>query len=92
MENPKSVTRFLAFSFIAILVAVVAASICCREYSLLLGWLAVLAVFVVACLILNVANVAIFTPIFWLMSRFERRRGNDHARQEETHDDQLHNV
>ena len=76
MENPKSVTRFLIFVVIACSVAIVALSIYCRDYYIVLGWLAALAGLAVLCVFLGLVNVVIFGPILWLMSRLDRGRAD----------------
>jgi hypothetical protein len=88
MENPKSVSRFLMLVFTAGSVVAVAVSIYWRDYYIVLGWLAILAVFVIACVVLGFVNLAIFGPVLWLMSRLERRKANDPIRHNEANNDQ----
>jgi hypothetical protein len=77
MENPRSVARFLSAALVVGTVVAVASSVLCQDYSPLLLWLACLGIFLLACVVLGIANLAIFGPIFWLMSRLTADR-SDH--------------
>jgi hypothetical protein len=69
MESPRSVSRFLLTALVIGTVTAVTLCICCRDYDALLFWLACLGIFLVVCVVLGIANLAMFGPIFWLMSR-----------------------
>jgi hypothetical protein len=73
MENPRVVSRCLLVVLAVGTVTAAVVSICCRDYYLLLLWLACLGVFLISCILLAFVNVLIFVPIFWLMSRLTLR-------------------
>jgi hypothetical protein len=74
MENPKSVHRFLLVIVGVCTVAALGLSIYFREFYILLGWLALLALFVVVCCVLALFNVVVFAPVFWLVARLTDRK------------------
>jgi hypothetical protein len=74
MENPKSVHRFLMALVGVFTVIALGLSIYCRDFYILLGWLAILALTLIVFGVLALFNVAIFAPIFWLVGRLSNRR------------------
>ncbi len=74
MENPKSVHRFLLVIVGVCTVAALGLSIYFRELYILLGWLALLTLFVAVCCVLALFNVVVFAPIFWLVARLTGRK------------------
>lgn len=74
MENPKSVHRFLLALMSASTVTALGFSIYFREFYILLGWLALVALFVVVCGVLALFNVIVFAPIFFLVARLTGRK------------------
>jgi hypothetical protein len=88
MENPRSVGRFLLVVFIVATLAAVVSSILCQDYYILLGWLAVLGVFLVLCIVLGLINAVVFVPIFWLLDRLTSRRTDTFQKRGRTNDGQ----
>ena len=84
MENPKSVHRFLLALVGVYTVAALGLSIYYREFYILLGWLAFLALFVVVCGVLTLFNVAVFAPIFWLVGRLTGRNAGSNGQSSDT--------
>jgi hypothetical protein len=74
MENPKPVHRFLLALVGVCTVAALGFSIYFREFYIVLGWLALLALFVAVCSVLALFNVVVFAPIFWLVARLTGRK------------------
>ncbi len=74
MENPKSVHRFLLALIGVCTAAALGLSIYFREFYILLGWLALLALFVVVCCVLALFNIVVFAPLFWLVARLKGRK------------------
>ena len=73
MENPKSVHRFLLALISVFSVVALGLSIYLREFYILIGWLALLVLFTVVCVVLALFNVVVFAPIFWLIGRLTGR-------------------
>jgi hypothetical protein len=74
MENPKSVHRFLLAMIGVCTATALGLSIYFREFYILLGWLALLALFAVVCGVLALFNVVVFAPVFWLVARLTGRK------------------
>lgn len=74
MESPKLVHRFLLALIGVCTAAALGLSIYFREFYIVLGWLALLALFVVVCCVLALFNVVVFAPIFWLVARLTGRK------------------
>ena len=85
MENPKSIHRFLLALIGVSTVAAIGFSIYYREFYILLGWLALLALFVVVCGVLALFNVAVFAPIFWLVGRLTGRKAESKSQSSDKH-------
>ena len=85
MENPKSIHRFLLALVGVCTAAVVGLSIYSRDFYILLGWFAALALFFVLCAGLALFNVVVLAPIFWLIGKVTDRRAKSRNQSSDAH-------
>ena len=85
MENPKSVHRFLLALIAVFSVVALGLSIYLREFYILIGWVALLVLFTVMCVVLALFNVVVFAPIFWLVGRLSGRTAETKTQTSDEH-------
>ena len=83
MENPREVARLLSAILVVFIVALLVLSIVLGDWNIVLWGLAVVAGMAILCIIASMANLVVFGPLMWLMSRISPRKPPD---RETSHD------
>ena len=73
MENPRTINRLFIALLVAFTAAAVAASIYFQSATILFGWLAAIAAFLLLCFVFALFNIAVFAPLFRLLARLDAR-------------------
>ena len=73
MENPRVVNRSVIGLFGALTVIALVSSLRTAEWSIFFGWLVVMTLFCLLCVVGALLNMAIFIPVFRLMGKVDRK-------------------
>jgi uncharacterized membrane protein len=77
MEDPRTLNRLFLGMVAALLTVAVGLSIYLGELSILLAFMASIAVMIVIFGLGAVANLIVFGPLIWLMARFTTHKPKD---------------